>query len=92
MNAATWLYCLYSGEELVYVGITGQPRRRLREHKNRLRSVSRASWQRFPDRRSAATAEAALIRAEKPAHNRGVVGCDAKLVSRTATYRLEAVV
>ena len=74
-----WLYRLYDADgELLYIGQTYRPARRISYHKSRARSdfgsdwfldVCRAEWQRYPDYDAVLWAEREAIKAERPRYN-----------------------
>lgn len=72
-STPTTLYRLFSqGGDLLYVGITGDPGRRLGQHADEKPwwpAVSTIRLEHFADRASAAEAERRAIRTELPAHN-----------------------
>lgn len=67
------LYRMFSAEdELLYVGLTCNPTRRMENHSSSKpwwSTVARIEMEHFPDRPSVKAAERAAIKSEKPAHN-----------------------
>lgn len=69
-----WLYRLHSADgELLYIGITGNPRQRIEQHRQRspwFGRVASAAWVKVgADIKEARAIEAAAIADERPAHN-----------------------
>lgn len=65
-----WLYRLWRDRRLVYVGVTRNPRRRLREHWNRWFGVfDNVSWEECADEFDMLSREAHAIAMEYPAFN-----------------------
>lgn len=72
-NSSTWVYICYGdNDEVIYVGVSSQPKARLKEHKAKstwfplCRNTDMLS---FDDRHSALLMEKELIRKEKPRFN-----------------------
>lgn len=67
----TWLYKLYSGTELTYVGVSADPRARFSKHRRRpwWSGIDRVVLRWFPSRMQAFAAERAAIATERPAAN-----------------------
>jgi predicted GIY-YIG superfamily endonuclease len=69
----TWLYRLFAGVNVAYIGVTNNPRFRFMRHRQRAcwwTSVDRVQLTWFPTRAEAFAAERAAITAESPLHNR----------------------
>ena len=67
------IYCLFAGNEPVYVGITGGGIRRLKQHrasKDWWNQVSSATFEHFADPEEAVDRELALIAKLQPRYNR----------------------
>lgn len=88
------LYRLYSHTgELLYIGITIHPETRFAEHKRTKPwwpEVARIAIEEYPDDVTAAAAEQAAIRAERPCFNRAHNGGCADYRSRPTPAELEA--
>ncbi len=92
MNERTTLYRVYdTNKDLLYVGISGNPARRLEEHQ-----AHKTWWHdativllcHYPTRVAAAEAEQAAIRSENPVYNVAGVGAAAHLMRvDDATHR-----
>lgn len=70
-----------AANELLYVGLTCNPSRRMEKHssdKGWWADVARIDMEHFPDRPSVAAAERAAIESEKPRHNIRMNGTKAK--------------
>ena len=67
-----WLYRLFCGQQLLYVGISSRLSQRLVSHRSKPwgGAVDRIELQRFATRAEGFAAERAAILAEKPVHNR----------------------
>lgn len=75
----TTLYRMYGGRSIIkprgrllYVGITGNPKRRTAQHRASkvwFPEVTRTKIKVYPTRSAAAAAELAAIRRERPRHN-----------------------
>lgn len=68
--AGCYLYRYYNDQgRLIYVGISIDPERRMKEHRGMHRQIADVSIEAFPDRRSALAAELEAIRTEWPLYN-----------------------
>ncbi len=68
----TWMYRLFSGETLLYVGVSSDTRSRFRKHRYKKAwwpSVDRVEYRWFPSREAAFSAEREAIIQERPQHN-----------------------
>lgn len=66
------LYRFWSGDALLYVGVSANAYRRAGEHRRGaawFEEADRVTFERFPDRKSVLVAEQAAIRAERPKYN-----------------------
>lgn len=67
-----WLYRLFAGQTLAYVGVSSNPRARFTKHrysKPWWSTVTRVEFRWHPSRESAFAAERAAIAHENPLHN-----------------------
>lgn len=67
-----WLYRLYGGTQLLYVGVSSNTRQRFARHRQRTswwRSTDRVVLRWFPTRAAAFAAERTAIAEEQPLHN-----------------------
>jgi predicted GIY-YIG superfamily endonuclease len=67
-----WLYRIYSGESLLYVGVSMQPDRRFTSHRSKKdwwHLVDAISLWWFPSREDAFAAERVVIASHRPLHN-----------------------
>jgi len=75
--SAHWVYRMFDGaDDLLYVGMTGDPKARLAHWSSKgaagdhwFQQVARVDWHEYADRPSASVAERAAIRAEGPRCN-----------------------
>ncbi|QLF84213.1 G-I-Y Y-I-G endonuclease [Gordonia phage Pytheas] len=68
----TWLYRLFTGSEVAYVGVSSNPKARLALHRRRKAwwaSVDRVELKWFPSRADAFAAEKQSIINDRPIHN-----------------------
>ena len=73
MDESTSLYRHFSGQALLYVGISLGPVSRLEQHRHNsswANQIDRITIERFPSREEASAAEIAAIKAEKPQFNK----------------------
>lgn len=66
-----WLYRLHSGADLIYVGVSSNPKSRFVIHRRKpwWRNVDRVQFQWFPSRAAAFAAERVAIIADRPRYN-----------------------
>ncbi|GAB4677613.1 hypothetical protein MOKP105_04780 [Mycobacterium avium subsp. hominissuis] len=66
-----WLYRVYAGDTLAYVGVSADPKTRIAKHRRKPwgKSFDRIGLQWFPSRADGFAAERAAILAERPLYN-----------------------